>query len=359
MAMVSGVSRIDGIPYSDPARMLSTTRRVLAQSPHLDVGEQAFFLRELEQIFKEQYDVKYAVLKGKQMVPIRHDLDPGAENFTWAQFNYSGKAKRIKDFSQDFPMAQTNGVQFVHPVVSYGSGFRYSIDELRSALKVGRSIDRLRAFAARKMIDQQVDQVLALGDTDVDDGAQFGSNPMYGLINQPSTLTLAPAVVSGNTQWQNWSTGSPSGANKTSDQIIADVSSLIAYVPSQTLDVEHVRRIVMPVTDFEYIKNTPRSTVSDTTILKFLEDNNPEIEFMSWERLTGQGAANTGWGSSGNGDRMIAYNPDPMELYCPISIEFEQLAPQLDNMAYKVLCRTKMGGVVAPYPKSICYMDGI
>lgn len=346
------------INIQDPGLMARQTVDSLKRSGiRADAGETAFFLRELENVFREQYDIEYAELKGKQMVPVRYDLDPGAETFTYSQFDRVGQATRIKDFSRDFPRANVFGSQFLNPIASYGISFAYSIDELRSALKAGRSVEAMRAYAARKAIDEMIDYVISQGDPDVDNGAQSGIAPMLGLLKLTGTQTgTASNLGAGSTT--TWWNSTTKGLNKTQDQIIADITGMITNVPNATKGVEKVRRIVMPIFQMGILKNTPRSTVSDTTLLEFLEKNNKDIEFMDWERLTGAGAANTNFAQNAPGDLIIGYNPDRQKLFAPIAIEYEQLAPQLDNFAYMVPARCKLGGVVSPYPQSLYFLSG-
>jgi hypothetical protein len=335
--------------------------------PHLDAAENVFFQRELEMILREQFDIKYAVLKGKQFVPVDNSIDPGAESVTWRQFDMAGKAKRIKDHSADLPLVNAQGKEFTSPMVSYGDAFEYTLDELRAAAKVNRPLERARAMAARKVIDQQVDAVIATGDADALLDGFLNRNDCQGQNN----LNLSATPLIGETKVATTGAGNladPSGAadagaggasslwvNKTADQIIADVNLLIANMATRTKDVEHVRRVVIPVNPYSLIASTPRSTISDTTILSFLEAAHPGVEFASWERLALQGVAIASVGTN----RMVGYDPDPMNLRVLVSIEFEQLAPQLENFAYKVNCRCKMGEVISPYPKSIIYADGI
>jgi hypothetical protein len=347
------------INIQDPALMARITLDGLKRSGfRCDAGETAIFLRELEQVFREQYDIEYAELKAKQMVPVRYDLDPGAETFTYTQFDRTGQASRIKDFSRDFPRVNVYGSQFLNPVVSYGASFAYSIDELRAGTKAGRSIEAMRAFACRKAIDEMIDYVISQGDPDADNGSQSGIAPILGLLKLTGTQTgtASPLGASSSTTWWNPTAGG--SLNKTQDQIIADITNMISTVPNATKGVEKVRRIVLPIFQMGILKNTPRSTVSDTTLLEFLEKNNKDIEFMEWEKLTGSGAANTNFAGNAAGDLVIGYNPDRSKLFAPIAIEYEQLAPQLDNFAYMVPARCKLGGVVSPYPKSLYFLSG-
>jgi hypothetical protein len=301
----------------------------------LDNAETVFFLRELMQIAAESYDVKYAKLKGAQNVPFRTDIDPAAETYLYRQFNSVGKAERVKGPDDKLPLVNTLGVEFTHKLAIYGTGFAYSIDEIRAGAKAGRPLDRMRAQVARKVIDQKIDDICFQGDADV------GTK---GLSNLSSTLTYT--VTSDGT-------GSPATlwSGKTPDQILGDLNGIVSRVVTATLEVEKPTRILLPTAQYRQISTTARSHVSDTTILEFFLANNPGTTVESWERLAGA--------APGPLDRMIAYDPTMMNLHLLMAIPYEQLAPQLDNWYYRVNVRTKLGGVVAPYPQSVCYGDGI
>ncbi len=333
----------------------SVEARALGMSLRLDAGETVFFLRELAEIKTKAFDIIYATLKGRQFVPVVPG-DPGAETFVYAQFDYAGKAKRLQSGARDLPKVNAKGTQYVNPYSSYGVAFDYTIQELRAAQKAGRSIDQLRAKAARMAIAQLVDDVIANGDPDVDNGSGTVA-PMRGLLSLCAagmgTQSFVVPQVAGSSVWIG---------NKTADQIISDVNSMVAQVPSQTKDVEHVRRLILPVAQYQYISTTPRSTISDTTIRDFLEgshrDAGEELEIVSWERLAAAGAGAVSPGTAPF-DMMIGYDPNPDKVWCPISIEYEQMAPQLAGMQYDIFAETRLGGVVSPYPMSIIFGSGI
>ncbi len=329
----------------------SVQAAVKAEMLRLDAGETIFFMRELAEIKAQAFDIIYAQLKGRQLVPVISG-DPGAETFIFTQFDRAGKAKRISGAAGDSPRVNVKGTQYINPYNSYGASFDYTIPELRAAAKAGRSIDALRAKACREAIAQTQDDIIALGDPDADNGSGTTS-PMEGLLSYclagMGAQSFVVPQVSGSSVWIG---------NKTTDEIIADVTNLIAQVPGNTKDAFHVKRVLLPVLQYNYLRSTPRSTISDTTILEFLEDTFDEVEFMSWNRLAGAGANAV---SPGNGahDMMVGYDPSPERLWCPVTIEYEQLAPQLEKYTYAVYAEMRMGGVVSPYPLSMIFGAGI
>ena len=320
-------------PGPQPRFDAKQVARILEAQGRLDASEAYFFARELEQIMVEQFDVKKAALKARLFVPQDTSIDPGADIVTYTQYESFGKAKRIKDFGDDVPMVGLNGEQFPQKMQSYGLGFNYSIGELRAAAKAGRPLERDRVDAVRRGIDQAFEDVAATGDADAG---------LYGLLNITAADTFtATNKTGGGTAW--------SGALP--DEILADLNGMVRQVKVNTKEVENISRILLPTEQYEIISNTARSSTSDTTILGFFLGNNPGIEVMSWERLSTAG--------SGGVTRMVGYNPDRMLVRQLVAVDFEMLAPQQVNMSYKVIAHMRTGGVISPYPKSICYSDSI
>ena len=308
-------------------------KKIAFNSPHLDAAENIFFQRELEQILTEQFDIKHAGLKARQFVPVDNSIDPGVETVTYEQFDSLGKAKRIADFADDLPMVNVSGLQFSQRMQSYGAAFGYSLGELRAAAKAGKPLERMRAMAARKTLDLQLDDVAASGDS---------AAGLKGLLNITAAATFTPATkAAGGLTW----------AVATPDEMIADLSDIVKQVVVDTKEVERPRRIILPTDQYERINSTARSNTSDTTVLDFFLGTHPGLEVMSWERLAGAGA--------GSVDRMVAYDPNILNVRLLMAVEFEQLPPQQKNMAFVVNCHMRTGGVISPYPKSIAYGDGI
>lgn len=328
--------------YLDAAqRSLTALRSAIPQikmEGRLDAAETVFFIRELSQLLAENFDIKYAKLKTLELLPVDGSVDPGSESVRYRQFDSAGSAKRLASLADDFPMVNVKGSEYEQRMQSYGAAFMYDVDEIRAAAKAGRPLEADRAQAVRKKLAQQLDDIGSLGDSVAG---------LTGLLNLSNTDTYTPASINASKHWQ----ANDLTANKTPDQILADLNGMCAEVAINTKDIEHVKRIVLPIQQYQYIATTPRATISDTTILKFFQAARPEIEVTSWERLSTAG--------SGATTRAVGYDPDRLNVRMLMSVMFEQQAPQLKNMAYVVNCRFKTGGVISPFPKSVIYMDDI
>jgi len=299
----------------------------------LDAAENVFFQRQLEEIAAESFDVKYAELKGRKFLPTKQ-LAAGAETYTYRQYDWRAKPAPMIDMADDLPLANTKGTEFSFSLRSFGLAFSYSLDEIQAAMKGGRPLERERAYATRQGLAQYLDDVCATGDS------TFG---LKGLLNIASTATYTvPADGTGSSKL--WTT-------KTPDQILRDMNGMISQVITDTKEVESPKRLVLPTAALQYISNTARSSTSDTTILEFFKGTRTDVEVVGWERNSAAGGSSDG--------RMVAYDPKLQNLHLLMSIEYEQLAPQQKNFVYVVNARLKTGGVVAPYPKSVIYGDGI
>ena len=303
------------------------------QLNQLDAAQNYFFLRELEQILPEQFEVMYATLKSRQYVPTDNSIDPGAESVIARQWDKVGKAQAISDHAADFPLVNVSGVEGAQRMQDYGAGYSYTIPEIQAAAKANRPLERDRADACRRTIEQQIDAVISSGDS------AFG---LKGFLSLTGTDTYTVP---------NGASASPLWTQKTADEILADMNGMVQQVITNTIEVESPNMLLLPPAQMQLISTRARSSVSDTTILQFFKGNRPNVMVDSWTKLTGAGAGGT--------DRMVAYERNKTKVRALMAIEFEQQPPQQKNMAYVINCRARTGGVISPYQKSIIYGDGI
>jgi hypothetical protein len=308
--------------------------KVKVEMSRLDAAENFFFERELESVKARSYDVKYPELKARTLIPVDNSEDPAADTVKYEQYDRVGVAKFVSSYSTDFPRVDVKGKEFRSAIKSIGDSFGYSVMEIRKAKMANKPLEQRKANAARKAVEEQLDTVAAIGNDE---------NGLLGLLNQPNALghTIA-AGVSTDTEW----------SEKTPDEIIKDFTDIVNYMRDQTKGVEAPDTVLIPDAQYGIIATTPRSALSDTTILDFILKTNPWIRSIEpWFKLKGAGALGV--------DRMVAYKRDPDALQLIIPQEFEQFPPEQKGMEFEVVCHMRTGGVVAYYPLSICYGDGI
>jgi hypothetical protein len=131
----------------------------------MDAGETAFFARELESIKVQIVEAEYPTLLARQVIPMGSGVDPGADTYTWREFDRSGLAKVISNYATDIPDVEEQGKENKSSIESIGIGFSYSIQDIRAAAKVGRPLQARKAMLAREEAERTIDDILALGDS--------------------------------------------------------------------------------------------------------------------------------------------------------------------------------------------------
>jgi hypothetical protein len=220
-------------------------------------------------------------------------------------------------------------------VKSIGASYGYSMQEIRAAMFVGRSLTQRQANATRRANDQKVNKLAWFGDN--------GSN-ILGLTNNPN-IPAASVPADGTGASTLW-------VNKTPDQILRDMNQLSNGIVGLTNGVEMPNTLILPIDQYTLISSTPRSANSDTTILEYFIQNNPFITTVDWvPELKGAGP--------GGVDIMIAYEKNPDKLTMEIPMPFTQYPPQERGLEFIVNCESRYGGIIIYYPLSLSIGEGI
>lgn len=301
----------------------------------LDANESAFFTRQLESIKTKTYDTKQKVLKAVTLIPVSTDAPAGADLITYRKFTQIGLAKFIQDYAHDLPRADIYGEEVSRKVHSIGNSYGYSIKEIRRAQLAGLDLDPRRAAAARRAQDELVNTTALLGNT---------AHNIPGFLNNPNiTEYTVPADGTGSTK---------TFSTKTPDQIIASINGLVNAAVAATNGRELPDTLLLPITQYNLLANTPRSANSDTSTLQWILKNNVYLKSIEWvSELAGIGAGGT--------DRMLCYVKDADHLTLEIPQPFEQFPAQAKGLAFEVPCHSETAGTIIYYPASVVFGDGI
>lgn len=301
---------------------------------HLDAGESVFFKRELEYVKTKSYDTKYKAMKGLAIVPMSTEANNGVESITWRRFSGYGVAKFISDYAHDFPSVDVAGEEVTVKPKGIGDKYHYSIKEIRSSQYSGKRLDQRRAQAARRAIDQKMNDTVISGDA---------TTGLQGFINYTG-ITEDTVVADGTGSSKLFST-------KTSDQINRDFNHLRNAIVVTTNGVEEPNLWLLPLAQYNYIKDTRMGTNNDTTILQFILKNNPGLRVDWLVELAGAGAGGT--------DRMLMGMFDEDHITHEVTQPFEQFDAQQKGMSFEIPCHAETAGVIIYYPLAFAYGDGI
>ena len=302
---------------------------------NLDASENAFLLRQVEQIAARTYDKKYPKLYARKFVPINGSIDRGAQTYTFARYSQFGMAQLLNAYSDQLPRSDVKVTEESIQIKGMGASYGYSLQDLRAAMMANVPLDQKKANAARRGFELLVDRILAIGDT---------ATGMVGMLNQPNALAYTvPNGASGVATW----------ADKTPLEILADMVGICLFIPNSTGQVEEPNSLILPRTQYTQIATTPMFSVggSDLTILEYFKRNMPQVDVGMWPKCAGIGANGT--------DIMMAFDKSPDAFEGVIPQEFEQLPPQQEGLNFTVPCHGRIGGVVFYYPLSQAIGAGI
>lgn len=301
----------------------------------LDAQETIYFTQQLELVKNKVYEKKYPELKARSLIPVSPDTDPAADSISYYLYDMVGMAMIVHSYAKDFPRAGIKKQKFSSPVVSLGSSYGYSVQDVRKAQKTGTALDQKEANAAKKAIAIKEENLSLFGDS------LSGLKGFFNHPNMPEVVLLADGTGTSK-KWKD----------KTPEQILRDLNALANAAFSATNGVEQSDTLLLPLDQFTLISTTRLSANSDTTILEFFLSKTPFIKNVDTHyMLKGAGAGAT--------DRAIVYKRDPDALTLEIPQDFEQFPAQEDGLEFVVHCHERFGGIILHLPLSTAFADGI
>lgn len=295
----------------------------------LDANETMVFSRQLEHVKTELVETEFTELKALRYIPLASGIDPGADTFTWHEITPVGRAKMVANYADDLPDVSLYMTENKSAIESHGASYSYSIQDLRRAAMAGVPLEARKGRAARESIARRIDTVLANGDA---------KRNVPGFLTNSSVPLLTSGV---NGSW----------ASASAADILEDLRTLEFAVWVQTAQTHSANSILLPTQAYQIAASTPYSTqVPDTILEVFLRSSTFVKSVEPWAELDTADAA-------GTGPRAVAYKRDPDVLEGVIPVEFEQLPPQAQSLAFVVPCHGRIGGTVVYKPYAIVFCD--
>jgi hypothetical protein len=320
---------------------------------HNDAAETMFFERALTYVEAQLLYRLIPPLEGRQFVATA-PLEPiGTKRTEYRMITQVGRAMLDTDTGDDAQTSTFYTETFGHNYFAIKGSYQYTYDELMAAQLASQNsaamggppinIDMESALAARQAIAQTLDTICAFGTGAVPTGVlSVGPDVgMLGLLNQPyaSAYTIP-----------NGAAGSPLWSLKTPDEVVADLTGIVAFQINSTFKVHSPKRIIVAVDSYQaQLAGRRMADGSDETILSFFQRTRKEteqpVEVRSWQMMSGAG--------SGATNLMLAYDPDERMVCLKMSQEFTQLQVEYSRETYRIPCRAKTAGIIARYPLSM------
>lgn len=311
----------------------------------LDASETAILgaLGQLEFMRQRENDRKRPVLKGRLLVPVTHEVPPGATSASYSTWDERGMAELIANPADDVHMVGVEAEKFLFDLYAFGAGYQFSVDEIEAAAFSGTPLQSKLAKAKVGAFERRVEAISASG---------HPGTALTGLLNHASVPLIQAAAAAGGANAPAWD-----GADKTPAEILTDLLTMEDTIITQSNEVEAPTTLALPLTHLRIIQNTelaPGTGAPATeTILKvFLDRSQSVTDVEAWLPCALADAA-------GTGPRACMYRRHPDVVHHEIPLEPTEYPPQAVNFAMKVLSRMKSGGVWWEYPLAGIYMDAL
>lgn len=319
----------------------------LAETPHMNFDDASdasvFFARELDYVKSQSYDVEYPEFTALKLFPVSSEVSPGAETITYYSYDKTGMAKIISNYATDLPRADVKGKPTTATIKSIGDSYGYSIQEMRASAMAGKSLDARKAESARYQIDYLNNKIAWNGD------AETG---LRGVLSKDNDVPLyVPA---------NGAKGSAKWADKTEDEILADITGMLKQIARTTKKVEKPDTLALPSEAYIEIQNR-RIEGTATTVLKYIQDNLTDIKnIVSCPELDPDSVDTNPYAAESDGKgAMLLFKNDPRKFTIENPLSFMQYPVQPEGLEMVVPCEARTAGAIIYYPLSMLIATGI
>jgi hypothetical protein len=308
---------------------------------HLDANESIFFVTELSHIKSHIWEINYPQMKARQLIPVSMEADPADEDIKYEEYDKTGLATIISDYSKALPRVDVIAKRWSSPIVSIGCSFGYNLQELKRAAKTGKPLDQRRAMAAREAHLREENRLAWFGDANT------------GLVGLLTAANITPVAIAAD------GAGSKkSFTKKVPLQILRDLNQIANTPANLTLGIEVADTMLLSKPVYNYIAITPVSSLDPSwTILKAFKENAPDIKEVEW--IPELSAFSADGDNSVIADAILVYCKNPLKLTMEVPMDYEMLPPQEEGMEFYVPGYGRFGGVIIYKPLSIAIAKGV
>lgn len=318
----------------------------------------AFLVGELERLDQDLH-MPLAAVTWSRDIDLREDVSVADEvsSYTLSTFASQGSlgaGNSIRNGKAWIGKAtdQIGGVsvdigKYPQPLTAWALESKFSIMELESAAKLGRPIDDQKVQALKLKHQMDIDEMVYVGDSSLNLG---------GMVNHPNVTNVS--------NLPNGAASSPLWSNKTPAEILADVNATLTSAWQTAAWAEMSNKLLLPPAVFGYISMQVISSAGNTSILKYILENNVlnasgkgslTIQPAKW--LIGAGAGGT-LGNAATSSRMVCYKQERQYVRYPMTM-LQRTPVQYDSLYHKTTYYCKLGAVEIVYPEVFAYRDGL
>ena len=306
----------------------------------------AYFINQLDNLDKTLYEPLVSVTWSRD-IKLRSGITMSNESTSFIRSTFAaagslnnvGNMPWISAETSAIPGVSVNGQRIVLPLRLLAREVSYTSVELERSQLTGQPIDVQKIAAFNTLYQMNTDQMVYIGSSDV--GAT-------GLINDAGITSGTVATgAGGSTLW----------ANKTPDEILADVNTLLTNTWLASAYAVCPGSLLVPPAQFSLLCSQKVSSAGNVSVLKFLQENSialsingKQLDIQPVKWLTG--------GGGGGLNRMVAYTNDEGRVRFPM-VPVRRETAYYQGIRFTAPYLYAFGQIEFVYPETVQYADGI
>lgn len=291
----------------------------------------------------EVYKIKYPESNYADVLPVVTEGNPWASGTLFYSQDIVGKTEWLGNDASDLPYAELLRDTGSRSFFVRGNGYKWTLPEINRArlLPNGGALTTDKASAARMVAERAIYNIGVGGDTE---------KGWDGIVNYTGiTAGDVPANGTGTVTW--W-------ANKSADQIVADIVAGFNAIGNATLWTETPDRLAVPPEVLGDLATRRLGNDSSTmTVIQFIETVISRAYNVNFRVVTMRQLRTADPGGDG---RAILYKFDRrvVRLHLPMPYQFLNVF-QKDSITFEQVGIFITGGTEIRTPKAMIYLDGI
>lgn len=301
----------------------------------------SFLSQQLTIIEPEVYRIQYPDIQYPELVPVDTSGNEWAKSITFFSQDSYGRADWVHHLAKDIPLADITREKYEQGIEMAGIGYRYSLEELGTAMQLGVPLNNDRAAAARRAYEEFVDDVALRGRTD---------KAWTGLINAAGVSIISlPADGTGTVPY--WTA-------KNNDLILRDFNSVITGMWQVSNRLELADTVLLPDSVLVLLSQAKMEGIAEN-LMAWIQKYNTYTQ-QTGAALTIRGVRGLEGAGVGGVGRMVAYRNDAqvLKFHLPMPHKFLSVW-QTGPLVYDVPGIFRLGGVEVKRPGAIRYADGV
>lgn len=302
-----------------------------------------FVIQQGRNVEQRIYMKRYPTFNYGLHVPVVTEGNAWAIGTMFFTVDVAGEAKFISGAGNDLPFSSATRDQAAHDFAMIGAGWDWNLEEVNQAAMYGIPMSDTKAMASSQSIERLLNDIAMVGSSEKN---------WKGFVNS-SAVSRVDVAADGTGSSTFW-------VNKTNDQILRDMNSLMSNVKRNSLEIEWVDSLRLPPDAFELL-NTRRLGAGDgvLTLLEFFKKNNIYTS-ESGLPLDIRPLRELATASNDGGGRMVVYRRDPEVVRFHLPMPRRVLQPrQKSIMAYEQGVIARTGGTEIRLPGAMAYGDEI